>query len=228
METPQITITPDTYEGRLFDSFNPKMLSLSYGLTLFMNAYRGEHVVWHYGETDGMKSALGMIPDRHLGVVVMSNLQGSWLPVALMYRVFDDYLGAPKQDWSKKVLRATEKFRARPDPVLQRMQKARIPNASPPLPLSAYTGTYTDKLYGKVTVSKKNEHLVLKRGWLFIGDLQPWDYNTFRVVYRYRYLGKNYVEFELDPTGHVSKLSLLGNGTFTRRSANKFNVIERH
>ncbi|HET8552845.1 MAG TPA: serine hydrolase [Gammaproteobacteria bacterium] len=215
METPQIAIPPDSFEGSLFGSFIPQAHSLSYGLTLFMNDYRGYHIDWHYGETDGFQSALGMIPSLHLGVVVLSNRDENWLPVALMYRVIDAYIGAPNTDWSARLLKITRQRGAAGQ--VDALAKARVPDSRPPVPPADYVGVYTDPLYGKVTVSMEDGHLVLRRGRLFVGDLQHWDHDTFRITWRYHYLGHGYAEFLLNPAGQVHRLKLIGVGTYTRR-----------
>ena len=48
-----------------------------------------------------------MIPEEKVGLVVLTNLNGSILPQALMYRIFDFYLNAPARDWSAELLKVT-------------------------------------------------------------------------------------------------------------------------
>jgi CubicO group peptidase (beta-lactamase class C family) len=206
METPQIPVSSKTF----------------YGLGLFLEDYHGERIVSHDGQIDGMSSTVGMIPDRHLGIVVLSNLQLNKLPEALMYRVFDDYLGMPKKDWSARLLKKSKP--AWPHPLTgqakrrqEKLMHARATHPQASLPLRDYVGTYTDRLHGKVTIAMAQGHLVLRRGRIFVGDLQPWDHDTFRVVWRYRFLGKDYCEFFLSPAGHVDKLALFKYGTYERQ-----------
>src|SRR5438046_3128970 len=46
----------------------------SYGLAWVVTAYRGHNLVWHNGGIDGFYALLSMLPDDHLGVVVLTNL----------------------------------------------------------------------------------------------------------------------------------------------------------
>ncbi|HET8552832.1 MAG TPA: serine hydrolase [Gammaproteobacteria bacterium] len=217
MRTPQIDVPDDSWEGRLFNSFNPQMQGLGYGLALFTARYRGEPAAWHYGQTDGMQAVLGMLPGRRLGVVVLSNLEWNWLPLALMYRVFDAELGAHPTDWSEKIRHRWEKLRAEERRRRQIVAASGNPDKPPSLPLDAYAGHFSDPLYGEAVVTIEDGKLVLTRG-LYVGDMRPFERDTFSVEWRYRYLGDAYAEFKLDPAGHIDTLTLSGVGTYSRQA----------
>ena len=51
--------------------------------------------------------------------------------------------------------------------------------APPPLPLSAYEGTYADSLYGEARITLKDGKLVMERG-AFSGPLEFWNGGNFR------------------------------------------------
>ncbi|HET7307700.1 MAG TPA: serine hydrolase [Gammaproteobacteria bacterium] len=216
METPQIPVPADALELHLFHDLSPKIHSLSYGLALFMEDYRGEHIVWHYGEIDGMTSAVGMIPDRHLGVVVLTNLNTNWLPLAVMYRVFDAYLGAPAYDWSARAEKVWAGIEAQAKSQAAKLAPPRAAHPKMSAPVKDYVGTYTSP-FGKATVTLENGHLVIKHGRKYVGDLTPWNRDTFHVVWRYRYLGDTWCHFLLGPAGRIDKLKLFGLDTYTRQ-----------
>ncbi|HET7570886.1 MAG TPA: serine hydrolase [Gammaproteobacteria bacterium] len=215
MRTPQIDVPDDSWEGRIFNSFNPHMQNLGYGLALFTAHYRGEPAAWHYGQTDGMQSALGMLPGRRLGVVVLSNLEWNWLPLALMYRVFDADLGARPTDWSEKIRHRWEKLRMEERRRRQSVAASGDSGKPPSLPLDAYAGRYSDPLCGEAVVTLEDGKLVLTRG-LYVGDVRPFERDTFRVEWRYRYLGDAYAEFTFGSTCHIDTLTLSGVGTYSR------------
>jgi len=60
-----------------------------------------------------------MVPEAQLGVVILTNPNGSTLSVALSYRIFDAYLGAPARDGAAEILKGMnvpdEKARAAAD-----------------------------------------------------------------------------------------------------------------
>jgi len=51
-------------------------------------------LVWHNGGTIGSKAVVAFTPDGDLGLVVLSNLDGTDLPEALMYSLYDLYHAA--------------------------------------------------------------------------------------------------------------------------------------
>src|SRR5437763_14286428 len=86
-------------EGRGGDSASVKRFS-SYGMGWMVEDYRNQLSWQHGGNTLGMTAAVGMLPERKVGVVVLSNMQGAQLPALLEQYVFDRELGAPMKDWS--------------------------------------------------------------------------------------------------------------------------------
>ena len=78
--------------------FYPEAHFLNYGLGWFLQDYRGRKVVEHGGAIDGMRAQVAMIPEEKLGLVILTNMGGTILPLPLMYRIFDAYLGAPQRD----------------------------------------------------------------------------------------------------------------------------------
>ena len=151
----------------------------TYGMGWFVQDYRGKLMWQHGGNTDGMTTAMGVLPDQKFGVVVLSNQHGSPLPDMLMKYLFDRELGAPMRDVSAETLARMATQRRRADS-LERVQAAlRTAGAQPPLGLAAYEGTYADSLYGEAKVSLLEGVLVLERG-AFKAPLEYWNGGNFR------------------------------------------------
>lgn len=188
----------------------------AYGLGWFLEDYRGEYVVFHTGSIDGFVAIVGLIPDRKLGVVVFANIDHAEIRHALMYTVFDRYIGGATHDWSAEMLAMYK--------VLDRQQHAardsalarRVRGMSPSLPLDRYAGTYTDSLYGTATVRLDHGALVLETNPLLTADLEPWNYDTFMAHYRNRWQGQALVTFQLDADGKVASIDLGGSEVLTR------------
>ncbi len=104
MQTPQTIIRLEGPRARLY----PEAHFLNYGLGWFLSDYRGRKLVEHGGAIDGMRAEVAMIPEEKLGLVILTNLNGTTLPQALMYRIFDFYLNAPARDWSAEMLKVTK------------------------------------------------------------------------------------------------------------------------
>jgi len=174
--TPQILI-PSTGE-RGGDTTQVKRFT-SYGMGWMVEDYRGQLSWQHGGNTLGMTAAVGMLPEKKFGVVVLSNMQGAALPALIEQYVFDRALGAPMKDWSGDAYTRTLAQRKRADS-LQKVQLAgHVASATSPIPLSAFAGTYADSLYGELTVSLKDGHLDLARGDVH-APLEYWNANNFK------------------------------------------------
>ena len=88
----------------------------------------------------------------------------------------------------------------------------RVTGAQPPLPLSAYAGTFSDSLYGPVNVTLKGGQLELERGqWR--GPLEFWNANNFRwTTPPASPTGPLNIKFEISPDNVVTGLYFgLGN-----------------
>jgi CubicO group peptidase (beta-lactamase class C family) len=66
-----------------------ELLPGSYGLGWFIYPYRGWQIVEHGGNIDGFSALVALIPAENIGVVVLTNLDGTSLPTSIAYRVLD-------------------------------------------------------------------------------------------------------------------------------------------
>jgi CubicO group peptidase (beta-lactamase class C family) len=76
--------------------------SMAYGSGWFLLDYRGRNVAMHGGGAPGLRSYVGIMPSKNLGVVVLSNMDGTEVSQALTYYVFDLFTEAKPMDWSKR------------------------------------------------------------------------------------------------------------------------------
>ena len=79
-----------------------------------------------------------------------------------------------------------------------------------PVPLARYAGRYSDALYGDATIALENRVLVLRfsHSPAFVGDLEYWQYNTFRTSWRTANLADAFVTFTLKPDGAVDHFAM--------------------
>jgi Domain of unknown function (DUF3471)/Beta-lactamase len=203
------------------DEFYPNMAIVrpnftAYGMGWFLEDYRGQKVAFHTGSIDGYVAIVGLLPSRRAGVVVFANLDHAELRHALMYRVFDMFLGGPERDWSTEMRGFYGALQQQAKEAQQKTDQARVANTKPSLPLERYVGSYSDSLYGAVDVRLEAGRLVLVRPGNLIADLEHWHYDTFRAVWRNRWFGKDLVSFRLSSDGQVASLDLGDGGTRTR------------
>ncbi len=83
-------------------------------------------------------------------------------------------------------------------------------NTTPSLPLTEYTGKYTDPLYGELEISLEGNKLVIDINHFEKATVEHWNYNTFRGMYQHDWDGHALAHFSLNTTGQVEKISLDG------------------
>jgi len=197
------TIIPRSPQAR---TLNPFTHYVSYGFGWFLEDYRGREVVHHGGNIDGMSALVAMMPEEDLGLVVLTNMNGTALTSVLMRKIFDLHLGAPAKDWSAEVLKLARGQEAQAKALQKKKEDGRAKGTKPSLALGKYVGVYNDSLYGQVRVKMEKDHLVVTSGPGFIGDLEHWHYNTFRANWRDRAIGKFLMAFTLNTAGEVDGL----------------------
>lgn len=203
--TPQILVggslgRPDTVESI------PVTVFSTYGMGWIIEDYHRNLMWQHGGNTDGMTAAVGMLPEKKFGVVVLSNMNGAQLPGILMHYIFDRALGLPPRDLSGEAHTRMIAQRRRADSAQVAQTGQTKTNPEPPAALSAFAGTYADSLYGEAVVTVENGHLELKRGeWH--GPLAFKNANNFTwTIYPSSPINPMNVKFEIGPDGKVSGL----------------------
>jgi hypothetical protein len=176
-----------------------------YALGFNVRDYRGHKLVTHTGGLPGYISRVALIPELDLGVAVLTNMESAAMePIYL--RVVDHYLGVD-YDWRtawRTVIARIDSATAVEDAAAA---AARDSSRGPSLALERYAGTYNDRWYGDVTISRAGDALVIQfdKSPSLLGDLVHWQYDTFLVRWRDRELRADaYVTFALNPDGSVA------------------------
>ena len=214
MHTPQTVIRLEGVQEKL----NPDTRFMTYGLGWFLQDYKGRKVVHHGGNIDGMSALVTMIPEEELGLVILTNMNGTPLPTALMYKVFDSFIqwpGTPR-DWSAELLKVYKANMAIAAGAEKKKEAERVKGTSPSLELKKYAATYNSEMYGDVKVAEENGKLTARYGPAFAGDLEHWHYDTFRITWRDRTLGRSLITFTLDAAGKTDEIKVETLGNFKR------------
>jgi CubicO group peptidase (beta-lactamase class C family) len=186
----------------------PEAHFLNYGLGWFLHDYRGRKVVEHGGAIDGMRAQVAMIPEEKLGLVILTNMGGTTLPVPLMFRIFDAYLGAPPRDWSGDLLKSMKGLEEQGRAAQKKQEEARVKDTKPSLAISEYAGTFKNDLYGDVKVTHQNGKLSVRFGPAFTGDLEHWHYDTFRARFNGPGTSTGFMTFGLNAQGKADTLTI--------------------
>jgi CubicO group peptidase (beta-lactamase class C family) len=212
MHSPHTIIPIDTAGERLY----PETHFRAYGLGWFLEDYRGRKVIHHGGNIDGMSALVAMMPEEDVGLVILTNMNGSGLPALVMRRIFDLYLGGAGRDWSREILAFTKQRMEQAAERQRAAEAARAENTRPSLSLERYAGTYHDDMYGDVVITHDGGRLRVNAGPSFIADLEHWHYDTFRATWQDRVLGRTFLTFALNARGEPATLNVEGLAEFTR------------
>lgn len=181
-----------------------------YGLGWSLRDYRGHKIVSHGGALTGMVSTVQLVPDQHLGIVVLTNQEETSAYMAVVYHILDHVLGAPENDWigAYREQRATMMKRA--NDAEQKDSAARTADVRPAIPNSRVSGRYHDDWYGDITIGEDSGKLVLRftHTPIMVADLQFWQFDTFKAVFRDKTVPDAYVTFQFNDEGKVDRITM--------------------
>jgi len=172
----------------------------AYGLGWGISDYHGNLRVGHTGGYDGMITAITMIPDKKIGIVVLTNGMKSPIMAATYYGL-DQFLGEESIDWSVKMLEARNTSQKKDTRVSER-KSARTLNTKPSIALDDYMGTYKSDIYGAIKISKKGDDLQMnfEHSPDLSATLVHWHYDVFEIKWDVKHAWFNFgtVKFNLD------------------------------
>ncbi|MGC2446358.1 MAG: serine hydrolase [Candidatus Sulfotelmatobacter sp.] len=182
-----------------------------YALGWGLRDYHGRKLVGHTGGVGGFVSRVMLVPEEKLGVVVLTNAEEGGAFDSILYHVLDYYFHLPPADWIanfKKLKDDEEKDAAES---MKKAEGARDASSKPSLPLDKYAGVYNDAWYGPITVRKEGTGLTISFDHTpgMIGDLQHWQYDTFKAHWRVRTIEDAFVTFSLNPDGSIDNAKMV-------------------
>jgi CubicO group peptidase (beta-lactamase class C family) len=208
------TVIPVSADSR---SLNPFTHLNSYGMGWFLSDYRGRELDQHGGNIDGMSAMVAIMPEEKIGLVILTNANGSPVPSIAMYRLLDALLNEPARDWNAEYRKQFDKLRAQGKEAQQKRLAQRVMGTKPSLALGRYAGVYSDSMYGDATIRLVNGALRMTYGTTYDGELEHWHFDTFRAKWQNRAAGQSFVTFALGPDGQVHSVDFEGIGSFGRK-----------
>lgn len=157
-----------------------EILFPSYGMGWMISAYRGHNFVEHGGNIDGFSAMVSFLPDDNMGIVILTNMNGTPLPELVLRTAYDRLLGVEPKDWSGPILKqiAAMKDTDGEDDV---EDVARVPDTKPSHPLEDYVGDYEHPAYGRISITLTKGNL--RAGyWKLNADLEHYHYDVFALA----------------------------------------------
>ena len=149
-----------------------------YGMGWFLTSYRGHYRVSHGGNIDGFSALVTLYPQDGVGLVVLTNQNGSALPNLITLHASDRIFGPPVRDWNSEALARRNAGAAEQRQAEQKKQSVRVLNTKPSHPLADYAGDYVDPGYGTLAVTLDSGHLVATFNGIRT-SLEHWHYDVF-------------------------------------------------
>jgi CubicO group peptidase (beta-lactamase class C family) len=203
MQSPQMVIQ----RSPLF----PELSEPAYGMGFLIETYRGHKHVSHGGNLDGFSLQLSFLPKDGIGVVVLTNLDGTFLRDLVPYYVYDRLLGLDSIDWVQRFLEIERKAKDQELTAEKKGYTGQKTGTHPSHDMREYEGEFEHPGYGKISIrpdAKANPpRLVMK-----LNDverpLEHFHYDTFQVPANpLDPFEKLRITFPTDPQGELSTLT---------------------
>ena len=201
---PQIVIRRDA-ESKVT---SPETNVSSYAMGWNVLDYRGEMLIAHAGALNAFRSQVALLPDRHFGVAILTNIGRGQSALALRNLLLDQFLGKRNRDWNALLLDSEKKSDEKSDEAKRAREANRPRDTHPSRNLDAYAGNYTSAGFGTAAVTAANDMLTLHWGNLAL-PLTHYAYDTFHAIDDDRDLDE-LVQFRIDADGNVKTLTLFG------------------
>jgi CubicO group peptidase (beta-lactamase class C family) len=181
-----------------------------YALGWGLRDYHGRKLVGHTGGVGGFVSRVMLVPEENLGVVVLTNAEEDGAFDSILFHVLDHYFNLPATDWIAAYKSREDTQEKEAAETVKKAEAARAADSKPSLPLEKYAGMYTDAWYGPITIRTENAGLVITFDHTptMIGDLQPWQHDTFKAHWRDRTIEDAFITFALNPDGSIDNAKM--------------------
>jgi len=208
IQSPQMTMHPGARAA--YNADVPETPHVSYGMGWFIQPYRGLNTIHHGGAIDGFTAMVSFMPEKNIGLVILTNLNSNPVPIILSYRVYDILLGLKAVDWSGRMQEKWEEFKKAQAIGEADLEAQRIPNAPTSHPLEDFVGDYEDSGYGIASVRLQEGQLVILHNGIN-HSLSHYHHNVFlsqpelfpiirHITFTYNQAGKiNCLHFPLEP-----------------------------
>jgi CubicO group peptidase (beta-lactamase class C family) len=187
---------------------------LSYALGWYNYPTPNGNILWHDGDTLSFGSFVGLVPDKNIGIIILTNETNVEAPLSLGMWVLDRILGNAKRDYVAENLKnAKTNF--------ETMAKLFAKPANPrPFPeLAPLAGNFVNPSFGKAVLTAKDNALVIEvqatgakfklvpwDGDIFIASLMPT--GQFGPIVDLDYMTKGLAQFQMDKDGKLNLLRL--------------------
>ncbi len=177
----------------------------SYGMGWMLTSYRGNFRSEHGGNIDGFSANVGFLPRAGIGVVILTNMNGTSAPSIIRNSIFDRLLGIERIDWNKKLKDGRDKSKKVAKELDNDNDPLRKNNTVPSHPIVDYVGDFEHPAYGKIEIKAVDNNLIMDIRGKEI-ELEHYHYDIYRVKSASIFKGKKFT-FHSSKNGDINKIS---------------------
>jgi len=141
--------------------FNEQHFRL-YGLGFNLNDYNGLRKISHTGAVTGFLSNVILMPEKRLGVVILTNSLQNSIYYSLGEEIIDAMLGLPYRNYAGIYEHYDAADRANKLKLEKQYRDSISMKLKTALPIDSYKGTYSNELYGKMQIVVENGELRMR------------------------------------------------------------------
>ncbi len=158
------------------------MFFSNYGLGWMLHSYRGHYQVEHGGNIDGFSANVSFFPSDSIGIIVLTNQDGSMVPKIVRNTIADRMLKLEKRDWNAEAKKKQDDAKKVAQELKQEEDKNHVKGTSPSHALSDYEGTFYNPGYGTIEIKKENDTLFAEFG-KYRMKFEHYHYDYFSAFY---------------------------------------------
>ena len=156
--------------GAIPEKEHPDLHLSNYGYGWFISSYKGHYRVQHGGNINGFSANACFFPSDSIGIVVLTNQNGSAIPSVVRNIIADRVLDESSTDWNKELKERREKAVREQEEAKSASISSRKSGTKTSHILEEYTGTYEHPGYGSFDLLVERDSLFaqfpLMKFWL--------------------------------------------------------------
>ncbi|WP_294680330.1 serine hydrolase [uncultured Fluviicola sp.] len=149
---------------------HPDIQFKNYGLGWFLESYRGHYLVEHGGNIDGFSASVGFYPSDSIGIVVLTNQNGSSATEIVRNILSDKLFGLAPVPWNADAKKAQEEMEEMLKKAENSKDTVQVKNTKPSHALADYAGLYGNPAFSEFLITLKNDTLFTtiagEKAWL--------------------------------------------------------------
>ncbi len=155
LHTPHSLVPASPYLARF-----PELSYMSYGMGWLIMRYRGERMLFHTGGIDGFTAVMAFLPQRNIGLVLLTNKGGYGRILPMLWEAVDVLSRRKITPWTQRFDALGTWAASQKKQQKQLFEAKRIKNAPPTRPFSAYAGVYKHPAYGTIRIEQNKGRLL--------------------------------------------------------------------